>query len=157
MAAVVRPRERSADGVLRRADTRFLRVVLGAQVLAGLVWGISMVFFAPVITLGEPSGPHIEKIALEGGAHFMLVLGAILAWRAPPRAGGVLLMMIFLNAVWALTDLVYIPLFHLTAVDFTAKLLVNGALAIGLAIGARQATSGTIQTGGVAATHANSG
>lgn len=156
MAVVVKPRERSSAGVLSRADTRFLRVVLGAQVVAGLVWGISMVFFAPVITLADASGPHIEKIALEGGAHFMLVLGAVLAWRAPSKAGSVLLLMIFLNAVWALTDLVYIPLFHLTAFDFTAKLLVNGALAIGLAIGARRAASGTIQTGGVAANQADS-
>ena len=139
MEAIVRADEQSSIGVSHVADVRLLRGVLGLQVAVGLLWGISMVFFARVIALGDPSGPHIEKIALEGGAHFMLVLGAILAWRAPSHAGGVLLLMIFLNVVWALTDLVYIPLFQLTAFDFTAKLLVNAAMALGLALGARRA------------------
>jgi hypothetical protein len=31
-----------------------------------------------------------------------------------------------MNALWALTDLVYIPLYRLTAIDFTVKLIVNG-------------------------------
>ena len=110
-----------------------LRVVLALQVVAGLVWGISMLFFAPKIVLSDPSGPHIEKIALEGGAHFMLVFGAILVWRAPRESASALLLMIFLNALWAITDLVYIPLFHLTALDFSVKLVVNAALAMGLA------------------------
>ncbi|HUR02364.1 MAG TPA: hypothetical protein VM347_07490, partial [Nonomuraea sp.] len=87
----------------------------------------------------DPSGQHIEKIALEGGAHMMLVLGAILVWRAPQQARGVLTLMIFLNVLWALTDLVYIPLLHLTDVDFFAKLLVNASLGIGLAIAGRRA------------------
>jgi hypothetical protein len=112
---------------------RLLRGVLALQVILGLLWGISMLFFAPVIVLGDPSGAHIEKIALEGGAHFMLVVGAILVWRAPQQTAAALILMIFLNTIWALTDLVYIPLFHLTAVDFTAKFLVNALLAIGLA------------------------
>jgi hypothetical protein len=105
----------------------------------GLLWGISMLFFASTIALGDPSGPHIEKIALEGGAHFTLVLGAILVWRTPGQSRDVLVLMIFLNALWALTDLVYIPLFKLTAVDFYAKLLVNAALAIALAVAGRRA------------------
>jgi hypothetical protein len=41
--------------------------------------------------------------------------------------------MIFLNALWAVTDLVYIPVFQLTAVDFSVKLVVNMLLAVGLA------------------------
>jgi hypothetical protein len=118
---------------------RLLRVVLAGQVALGLLWGVSMLFFASAIALGDQSGPHIEKIALEGGAHFMLVLAAILAWRAPRQARDVLVLMIFLNALWALTDLVYIPLFKLTAIDFYAKLLVNAGLAIALAVAARRA------------------
>jgi hypothetical protein len=55
-----------------------LRVVLGLQIALGLLWGVSMLFFAPGIVLGEPSGAHIEKIAIEGGAHLMLVVGAVL-------------------------------------------------------------------------------
>jgi hypothetical protein len=116
-----------------------LRAVLGLQIALGLLWGISMLFFASTIALGDPSGPHIEKIALEGGAHFTLVLGAILVWRAPRQSRDVLVLMIFLNALWALTDLVYIPVFKLTAVDFYAKLLVNAALAIFLAVAGRRA------------------
>jgi hypothetical protein len=138
MEAVVRPIERETRGV-RQADVRLLRGVLVLQVGLGLLWGISMLFFASTIALGDPSGPHIEKIALEGGAHFMLVLAAILVWRAPSQARDVLILMVFLNALWAVTDLVYIPLFSLTALDFTAKLIVNAALAIGLATGARRA------------------
>src|SRR3954447_15602686 len=127
MEAVVRPIERESGGV-RQADVRLLRGVLVLQVGLGLLWGISMLFFASTIALGDPSGPHIEKIALEGGAHFMLVLGAILVWRRSQQARDVLVLMIFLNALWTLTDAVYIPLFRLTAVDFYAKLLVNAAL-----------------------------
>src|SRR5919199_1543036 len=111
---------------------RALRVVLALQVVLGLLWGISMLFFAPKIVLGDPSGAHIEKIALEGGAHFMLVLGAVLVWRAPRESSSALVLMVFLNALWAITDLIYIPLFQLTALDFSVKLVVNAALAIGL-------------------------
>jgi hypothetical protein len=129
----------SKAGRVSLADVRVLRVMLAAQIVLGLLWGISMLFFAAQIALGDPSGPHIEKIALEGGAHFALVLGAILVWRAPERARDLLVVMIFLNALWAVTDAVYIPLFKLTAVDFYAKLLVNLALAIGLAVAGRRA------------------
>jgi hypothetical protein len=118
---------------------RFLRGVLALQIALGLLWGISMLFFAPAIALGDRSGPHIEKIALEGGAHFALVLAAVLVWRAPRQAHDVLVLMIFLNALWAVTDLVYIPLFGLTAIDFSVKLVVNAALAIGLAVAGRRA------------------
>ena len=117
------------------AGSRILRLALIAQIGLGLLWGISMLFFAGPIALGDPSGPHIEKIALEGGAHFALVFGALLVWRAPLRTRDLLLVMIFLNALWAVTDAVYIPLFHLTAVDFYAKLIVNAGLAIALAVG----------------------
>jgi hypothetical protein len=112
---------------------------LALQVALGLLWGVSMLFFAPRIVLGDPSGPHIEKIAMEGGAHFVLVFAAVLAWRAPGRSRDVLLLMIFLNAVWALTDLVYIPLLRLADVDFYAKAAVNAGLAVGLAVAARRA------------------
>lgn|SRR5436305_11213534 len=114
-------------------NLRLLRVMLGLQVALGLLWGISMLFFARQIALGDPSGPHVEKIALEGCAHFMLVLGAILVWRNPRESAGVLVMMIFLNALWAITDAIYIPLYQLTALDFSVKLLVNTLLAVGLA------------------------
>jgi hypothetical protein len=122
-----------------RAGLGALRVVLGLQVALGLLWGVSMLFFAPRIVLGDPSGPHIEKIAMEGGAHLMLVFAAILVWRAPRRSREVLLLMIFLNAIWALTDLVYIPLVHLTDIDFYAKAAVNAGLAVGLVVAARRA------------------
>jgi hypothetical protein len=68
-----------------------------------------MLFFAPLIVLGDGYGPHIEKIAMEGGAHLMLVLAAYLVWRAPQHGRDVLWLMVFLNGVWALTDLGYIP------------------------------------------------
>jgi hypothetical protein len=122
-----------------RAGLGWLRVVLGLQVALGLLWGISMLFFAPVIVLGEPSGPHIEKIAIEGGAHLMLVLGAVLVWRDPWGSRNVLRLMIFLNALWALTDLVYIPLLGLAEVDFYVKTAVNAGLALGLAVAGRRA------------------
>jgi hypothetical protein len=118
---------------------RILRAVLAVQVVVGLLWGISMLFFASAIALGDRSGPHIEKIAMEGCAHFTLVLGAILVWRFPREARLALLMMIFLNAIWAVTDLVYIPLFALTAIDFSVKLVVNSALAVGLLVAGRRA------------------
>jgi hypothetical protein len=118
---------------------RLLRVVLAGQVVLGLLWGVSMLFFASAIALDDHSGPHIEKIALEGGAHFTLVLAAILVWRTPRQARDVLVLMIFLNALWALTDLVYIPVLKLTAIDFYAKLLVNAGLAIALAVAAHRA------------------
>ena len=138
MEAMVRPIERQAQAV-GRVDLRVLRGALVLQVALGLLWGVSMLFFASAIALGDSSGPHIEKIALEGGAHFMLVLGAILVWRAPARSRDVLVLMVFLNTLWAVTDIVYIPLFHLTAWDFTVKLVVNALLAVGLATGARRA------------------
>ena len=118
---------------------QFLRAALVAQIGLGLLWGVSMLFFARAIVLGDPSGAHIEKIAFEGAAHFMLVLGAILVWRAPERGREPLILMIFLNALWALTDAVYIPLLGLTAIDFYAKLIVNAGLAIALAVAGRRA------------------
>jgi hypothetical protein len=113
--------------------------MLGLQVALGLLWGVSMLFFARQIVLGAPDGPHIEKIAMEGAAHMMLVFGAWLVWRAPYRARDVLLLMIFLNALWTLTDLVYIPLLGLSEIDFYAKVIVNAFLAIGLALSGRRA------------------
>jgi hypothetical protein len=120
-------------------DLRLLRIMLGFQIALGLLWGVSMLFFARQIVLGPPDGPHIEKIAMEGAAHMMLVFGAFLVWRAPSRSGDVLLMMIFLNALWTLTDLVYIPLLGLDEIDFYAKTIVNAFLAIGLALTGRRA------------------
>jgi hypothetical protein len=138
--AVQGPSAATTAPELAAADTRLLRVALVLQILLGLLWGISMLFFAEMIALGDKSGNHIEKIAIEGAAHFMLVFGAILVWRHPnQQARLALLMMIFLNALWALTDLVYIPLFSLTAIDFTVKLIVNAALAILLYLGGRRA------------------
>ncbi len=125
--------------VIPAADLRFLRVMLGLQIALGLLWGISMLFFARQIVLGSPDGPHIEKIAMEGAAHIMLVFGAFLVWRAPYRARDVLLLLIFLNALWTLTDLVYIPLLGLSEIDFYAKVIVNAFLAIGLALSGRRA------------------
>ncbi len=123
-----------------RGDTRLLRIALVLQIVLGLLWGISMLFFAEMISLGDKSGNHIEKIAIEGAAHFMLVFGAVLVWRTPTRESRLALwMMVFLNALWALTDLVYIPLFQLTAIDFTVKLIVNATLAVLLFFGGRRA------------------
>jgi hypothetical protein len=121
------------------ADLRFLRVMLGLQIALGLLWGISMLFFARQIVLGDGSGPHIEKIAIEGAAHMALVFGAFLVWRNPFRARDALLMMIFLNALWTLTDLVYIPLLGLSEIDFYAKVIVNAVLAVGLTLAGRRA------------------
>lgn len=129
----------SLDAGSASADLRFLRIMLGLQVILGLLWGISMLFFARQIVLGAAEGPHIEKIALEGAAHLALVFGAVLVWRAPQRNQGVLLMMIFLNGLWTLTDLVYIPLLGLSEIDFYAKVIVNAILAIGLALSGRRA------------------
>jgi hypothetical protein len=122
-----------------RGGLRFLRAVLGLQVGLGLLWGVSMLFFARQIVLGEGSGPHVEKIAMEGAAHMALVFGAFLVWRAPQRASDALLMMVFLNGLWTLTDLVYIPLLGLSEIDFYAKVIVNAILAIGLAVSGRRA------------------
>ena len=130
--------DRSGSGAIPRGDLRFLRVMLGLQVALGLLWGVSMLFFARQIVLGTPDGPHIEKIAMEGAAHMTLVFGAVLVWRAPERSRDVLLLMIFLNGLWTLTDLVYIPLLGLSEIDFYAKVIVNAFLAIGLALAARR-------------------
>jgi hypothetical protein len=129
----------TGSGAVAQGDLRFLRIMLGLQVALGLLWGVSMLFFARQIVLGPPDGPHIEKIAMEGAAHMMLVFGAFLVWRAPYRARDVLLLMIFLNALWTLTDLVYIPLLGLSEIDFYAKVIVNAFLAIGLALSGRRA------------------
>ncbi len=120
-------------------DLRFLRAMLGLQIILGLLWGISMLFFARQIVLGSSEGPHIEKIAMEGAAHMALVFGAVLVWRAPQRNRGVLLLMIFLNGLWTLTDLVYIPLLGLSEIDFYAKVIVNAILAVGLTLSGRRA------------------
>ena len=138
MNAVI-SRDGSSSGAVPAADLRFLRIMLGLQVILGLLWGVSMLFFARQIVLGAAEGPHIEKIAMEGAAHMMLVFGAILVWRAPGRARDVLLLMVFLNALWTLTDLVYIPLLGLSEIDFYAKVIVNAFLAIGLALSGRRA------------------
>jgi len=113
--------------------------MLVLQIALGLLWGVSMLFFARQIVLGPQYGPHIEKIALEGAAHMMLVFGAVLVWRAPERSRGVLLMMIFLNGLWTLTDLVYIQLVDLSAVDFYFKVAVNAVLTLGLTWSGRRA------------------
>src|SRR5215218_11368691 len=136
MNAVLREDE-SGSRVIPEADLRFLRIMLGLQVILGLLWGVSMLFFARQIVLGEAEGPHIEKIAMEGAAHMALVFAAILVWRAPYRGRDVLLVMIFLNTLWTLTDLVYIPLLGLGERGFYAKALVNAILAIGLALSGR--------------------
>jgi hypothetical protein len=54
-------------------------------------------------------------------------------------AAGPQLLMIFLNGLWTLTDLVYIPLLGLSEIDFYAKVVVNAFLAIGLAPAGRRA------------------
>ena len=131
--------DRPGSDAVPRGDLRFLRIMLGLQVALGLLWGVSMLFFARQIVLGTPDGPHIEKIAMEGAAHMMLVFGAVLVWRAPFRSRDVLLLMIFLNGLWTLTDLVYIPLLGLSEIDFYAKVIVNAVLAIGLALSGRRA------------------
>jgi hypothetical protein len=46
--------------------------------------------------------------------------------------------MIFLNALWTVTDLVYIPLLGLSELDFYAKTIVNAVLALGLALSGRR-------------------
>lgn len=120
-------------------DLRFLRIMLGLQIALGLLWGVSMLFFARQIVLSSPDGPHIEKIAMEGAAHMMLVFGAFLVWRDPVGSRSALLMMIFLNALWTLTDLVYIPLLGLDELDFYAKTIVNAVLATGLFLSGRRA------------------
>ena len=120
-------------------DLRFLRVMLGLQVILGLLWGVSMLFFARQIVLQEASGPHLEKIAMEGAAHLALVFGAFLVWRNPQLNRGALLVMIFLNGLWTLTDLVYIPLLGLSEIDFYAKVVVNAILAVGLWLAGRRA------------------
>ena len=89
----------SGSRAIPAADLRFLRVMLGLQVILGLLWGVSMLFFARQIVLGTAEGQHIEKIAMEGAAHLALVFAAILVWRAPARGREVLLVMIFLNAL----------------------------------------------------------
>ena len=129
----------SRTGGVPRVGWRFLRVVLALQVALGLLWGVSMLFFARQIVLGDGSGPHIEKIAMEGAAHLTLVFAAVLVWRAPQRARDVLLVMVFLNALWTLTDLVYIPLVDLNELDFYVKTVVNATLAVGLAAAGRRA------------------
>ena len=129
----------SGARVIPAADLRFLRIMLGLQVALGLLWGVSMLFFARQIVLGAAEGPHIEKIAMEGAAHMALVFGAVVVWRAPQRARDVLLLMIFMNGLWTLTDLVYIPLLGLSEIDFYAKVIVNAFLAIGLALAGRRA------------------
>ena len=120
-------------------DLRFLRIVLLLQIVLGLLWGVSMLFFARQIVLGEDSDQHIEKIAMEGAAHLALVFGAVLVWRSPWRARDVLLLMIFLNGLWTLTDLVYVPLLGLDELDFYVKTAVNASLAILLAVSGRRA------------------
>jgi hypothetical protein len=138
MNAVLR-QDAAESRVIPAADLRFLRIMLGLQVILGLLWGISMLFFARQIALGAAEGPHIEKIAMEGAAHMALVFAAVLVWRAPARSRDVLLVMIFLNGLWTLTDLVYIPLLGLSEIDFYAKAIVNAILAIGLALSGRRA------------------
>jgi len=126
-------------GEMPRSGGRFLRLVLGLQVGLGLLWGVSMLFFARQIVLGDGSDQHVEKIAMEGAAHVALVFGAVLVWRAPWRGRDVLRLMVFLNALWTLTDLVYIPLLGLSEVDFYVKAVVNATLAVGLAAAGRRA------------------
>ncbi len=123
-----------------RTGWRFLRLMLALQVGLGLLWGVSMLFFARQIVLGAEDGPHIEKIAMEGAAHLALVFGAVLVWRAPRRTRDVLLLLVFLNALWTLTDLVYIPLLDLDEWDFYVKTVVNAILAFGLALAGRRAS-----------------
>lgn len=113
---------------------RNLRIVLALPIVLGLLWGISMYVFAKQIVIGANEGPHIEKIAMEGATHLTLVLAAILVWRAPERSRDVLLLMIFLNALWTLADLVYIPVLDLDELDFFVKVVVNAVLAIALAV-----------------------
>lgn len=127
--------DRTASSVPAQPDLRLLRIMLVLQVGLGLLWGVSMLFFARQIVHGPSGDEHVEKIAMEGAAHVALVVGAILIWRAPWRARDVLLLLIFLNALWTLTDLVYIPLQGLDAWDFYAKTVVNAVLALGLAVG----------------------
>ena len=73
-------------GASARSNLGFLHLMLGLQIALGLLWGVSMLFFAKQIVLNDSSDEHIEKIAMEGAAHFALVFGAILVWRAPRRA-----------------------------------------------------------------------
>jgi hypothetical protein len=126
-------------GASARSNLGFLHLMLGLQIALGLLWGVSMLFFAKQIVLNDSSDEHIEKIAMEGAAHFALVFGAILVWRAPRRAEAALWMMVFLNALWTLTDLVYIPVLGLDGLDFYAKTIVNAFLAIGLFFAGRRA------------------
>jgi hypothetical protein len=137
MSGALEAAEPRTSGV-PQTGLRFLRVMLALQVVLGLLWGVSMLFFARQIVLSDESGPHIEKIAMEGAAHLALVFGAILVWRAPQRGHDVLLLMVFLNALWTLADLIYIPLVDLNELDFYVKVVVNAGLAVGLAVAGRR-------------------
>jgi hypothetical protein len=130
---------RGGSSVISDTNFLFLRVMLVLQIVLRLLWGVSMLFFARQIVLQEASGPHLEKIAMEGAAHFALVFGAILVWRNPALNRGALLVMIFLNGLWTLTDLAYIPLLGLSELDFYAKVIVNAILAVGLWLAGRRA------------------
>ena len=51
----------------------------GCRVVLGLLWGVSMLFFARRIggLGGFPRARIIEKIAMEGAAHMTLVFGGL--------------------------------------------------------------------------------
>ena len=120
-------------------DLRLLRIMLGFQIALGLLWGVSMLFFARQIVLGPPDGPHIEKIAMEGARPHDARLR-----RVPRLAGAIALRRCapdddLSQRLWTLTDLVYIPLLGLSEIDFYAKTIVNAFLAIGLWLSGRRA------------------
>ena len=77
----------SGSRVISTADLRFLRVMLGLQVILGLLWGVSMLFFARQIVHGAAEGPHIEKIAMEGAAHMTSSSGVCWSGARPIAPG----------------------------------------------------------------------
>jgi hypothetical protein len=104
---MVSPRLRHAVPLPAPADYTRLRQVLAAEILVTLAaWALPALLMPPpwIAALGitEPSLEQLVFVRLWGAANFALITGQALAWQAPGRHPGAVLIGIIANGLGAL-------------------------------------------------------
>jgi hypothetical protein len=106
-SAMVSPRLRHAVPLPARVDYTRLRQVLAAEILTTLAaWALPALLMPPpwmaALGIAEPSVEQLVFVRLWGAAMFALITDQALAWQAPGRHPGAVLVGIVANGLGAL-------------------------------------------------------
>jgi hypothetical protein len=107
---MVSPRPRHAVVLPTAATYTSLRRVLAVKIVATTaLWAAPALLLPtrwfPVFGIPEPPGAHVVVVRLLGAAYVALIVGYALAWRAPSRHPGAVLVGVISNGLAALVIL----------------------------------------------------